>query len=120
MALTPQKRAFVVAYNGNATEAAKAAGYSEKTAYAQGSRLLKDAEVIAAIRAREDKRDSKVIATREDRQAFWTETMRDAGQEIGARLKASELLGKSEADFTEKIAGADGGALEVVVRMVTE
>ena len=36
----------------NATEAAKRAGYSEKTAYSQGHRLLKNAEVQLAIRAR--------------------------------------------------------------------
>ena len=36
----------------NATEAAKRAGYSEKTAYSQGSRLLKNAEVKLAVQAR--------------------------------------------------------------------
>lgn len=35
----------------NATEAAKRAGYSERTAYSQGSRLLKDVEVKAIISA---------------------------------------------------------------------
>lgn len=34
---------------GNATKAAKAAGYSQETAYAQGHRLLKVAEIQAAI-----------------------------------------------------------------------
>lgn len=38
---------FVTEYikSGNATQAAIAAGYSEKTAYSQGSRLLKNVEV---------------------------------------------------------------------------
>lgn len=47
-----RRRLFVEAYlqtGGNATEAAKCAGFSEKTAYSQGQRLLKDVEVQAAI-----------------------------------------------------------------------
>lgn len=46
--LRPQMMIFVTEYlkNGNnATQAAIAAGYSEKTAYSQGSRLLKSVEV---------------------------------------------------------------------------
>jgi phage terminase small subunit len=46
--LRPQIMIFVTEYikNGNnATQAAIAAGYSEKTAYSQGSRLLKAVEV---------------------------------------------------------------------------
>ena len=46
--LSPKKMIFVTEYiknGGNATQAAIAAGYSEKTAYSQGSRLLKDVEV---------------------------------------------------------------------------
>ena len=45
--LTPAKAKFVAAYiaEPNATQAAIKAGYSEKTAYSQGSRLLKDVEI---------------------------------------------------------------------------
>jgi phage terminase small subunit len=45
--LRPQIMIFVTEYikSGNATQAAIAAGYSEKTAYSQGSRLLKNVEV---------------------------------------------------------------------------
>lgn len=55
MALTTKQRAFVEAYlsNGfNATQAAITAGYSQKTAYSQGARLLKNVEVRAQIEAR--------------------------------------------------------------------
>lgn len=50
-----RRKLFVEAYlanGGNATEAAKSAGYSSKTAYSQGARLLKDVEVSAALSAR--------------------------------------------------------------------
>lgn len=50
--LSPQRRAFVASYleRPNATRAAKAAKYSEKTAYSQGQRLLKDVEVARSLR----------------------------------------------------------------------
>src|SRR5262245_15515634 len=45
--LTPRKVAFVqhVLSCGNATEAAKRAGYSKKTSAVQGCRLLRDAQI---------------------------------------------------------------------------
>lgn len=49
--LNARQEAFCQSYarNGSATQAAKDAGYSEKTAHAQGSRLLKHVEVAARI-----------------------------------------------------------------------
>jgi len=106
-------QAFVDAYAGNATEAAKAAGYpgNAKALASQGSRLLANAKVKAALALRSAKVEavrSDVaaagrIATRAERQAFWTATMLDTNEEMNARLKASELLGKSEVDFTDKV-----------------
>lgn len=51
MGLNKQQEAFVHAYVQcwNATKAALAAGYSPKTAYSHGSRLLKDVEISQAI-----------------------------------------------------------------------
>lgn len=51
-AAAQRRRLFAQAYianGGNMTEAAKAAGFSERTAYAQGSRLFKHVEVQALI-----------------------------------------------------------------------
>ena len=51
--LSAKQRAFVVEYVAggfNATKAAKAAGYSDRTADRQGSRLLKNVEIVDAIR----------------------------------------------------------------------
>lgn len=115
MTLTGKRKKFADYYNGNATEAALAAGYSPNTARVQGSRLLTKADIIAAIQARQEKPRTKRIATREERQAFWTNVMygneKDIAYEKGEkveieikmsdRLKAAELLGRSEADFTE-------------------
>lgn len=47
----------------NATRAAKAAGYSEKSAHAQGSRLLKHAEVRSQLETANTKANSKMDLT---------------------------------------------------------
>lgn len=111
--LTARQQRFVDAYDGNATRAAIAAGYSEKTARSMGQRLLTYDDIQEAIRAREKKRSKPVIATREERQAFWTNVMNDESQKMQDRLRAAELLGKSEADFIERreLTGRDGAPL---------
>jgi len=53
MALSQKQQSFIDNYSGNATEAAKLAGYSEATAYSQGQRLLKQPQIAEAIRTRE-------------------------------------------------------------------
>lgn len=61
-----QHRLFVAEYlaNGfNATKAAESAGYSLKTSYAQGSRLLRDAQVAKAINTRTEARIEKAELT---------------------------------------------------------
>ncbi len=62
MALTPRQERFVAEYlvDLNATQAAIRAGYSEATAHAQGSRLLKNAEVAEAIREAQAARSARV------------------------------------------------------------
>jgi phage terminase small subunit len=103
--LTANQQKFVDAYSGNATEAARIAGYSHPEV--AGCRLLKNAKIASAIRERQVKEAEPHIATRQDRQKFWTEIMHgrlaDAEPDLRDRLKASELLGKSECDFSEKI-----------------
>ena len=51
---------------------------------------------------------------RSERKKFWSDIM-DTAEKTGDRLKASELLGRSEADFTDKIGlGAVDGEGDVV------
>ena len=67
--------------------------------------LPKHKYIKELIRNREQIRTKKAIATREDRQAFWTKTMQGKGKPAPTmtdRLKASELLGRSEADFIDR------------------
>lgn len=67
MALTPKQDRFVEEYliDLNATQAAIRTGYSEKTAYSQGQRLLKHVEVATAIAAGQAKLSVKSGVTAE-------------------------------------------------------
>lgn len=65
--LNDKQKRFVDEYlvDLNATAAAKRAGYSEKTAYSMGQRLLKKVEIQAAIQKRQAKLQSKLEITQE-------------------------------------------------------
>mgnify|MGYP000865816423 CR=1 FL=1 len=103
MGLTTKQKRFIQCYDGNATEAMIAAGYSAKSAASNVDKILKNTEIQAAIQNREKERNSAAIATREERQRFWTAIMRDEEVDLRDRLRATELLGKSEGDFLEKM-----------------
>jgi phage terminase small subunit len=117
VALTSKQRKFIEVYAGNGTEAARLAGYSgNDNTLAQAAReLLRNPHVAAAIREREAKEMRPHIATRLQRQAFWTQVMQDELADLMARLRASELLGKSEADFKERVEHSGTLTLEQLV-----
>ena len=119
--LTVRQQRFVDFYDGNATQAAEKAGYNNPRQ--MGSENLSKQDIMHAIQTRENRRRKGYIADREERQAFWTKILR--GEEtqpaitgtdadgnpvvenippkMSDRLSASQLLGKSEADFTDKL-----------------
>jgi phage terminase small subunit len=130
--LNERQRRFVEAFmgpaEGNATEAARMAGYSgnRQTLGVTGKAVLDKTQVRAAIdqRAAADPQ----IATRTERQQFWSGVMRGTigrtvkdvdgkdivlPAEMKDRLKAAELLGKTQADFIERVevTGKDGGPM---------
>ena len=65
--LSPKRARFVEEYlvDLNATQAAIRAGYSEKTAYSQAERLLRNVEVKAAIEKASEERSKKVGLSQE-------------------------------------------------------
>tara|TARA_R110000868_G_scaffold369943_1_gene633424 strand:- start:180 stop:731 length:552 start_codon:yes stop_codon:yes gene_type:complete len=67
MALTAKQERFVAEYliDLNATQAAKRAGYSEKTARSQGTRMLTNVAIQAAIAASQDKRAGRTEITQD-------------------------------------------------------
>lgn len=114
MALSAKQIIFCETYagnGGNATDAAKQAGYAKPAE--QGYENIRKphmAEYIAQLtKADNDKR----IATAAERKEFWSSVMRgDLPSSVDAegnetfdmkdKLKASELLGRSHMDFVEK------------------
>lgn len=102
--LTLKQRKFIAAYDGNATDAARKAGYkgNDVTLQAVASENLRKPLIAAALKGRTDKQVASVIANREERQKFWTDAMRGLREDVDP-LRASELLAKSDGDFIEKV-----------------
>lgn len=104
--LTQKQRRFCEEYaanGGNGTAAATVAGYSKPDV--EAARTLRIVKVASALEALRLETTSAAIATREERQEFWTRVLRgdEPGVEMKDRLKASELLGKSQADFVDRV-----------------
>lgn len=85
---------------GNATEAAKLAGYSARSATVTASRLLTKANIRSAIDARQQA--DPLIATREERLQFLSVLMRQPDAHPLARLKACDQLSKIGGDYLER------------------
>jgi phage terminase small subunit len=68
MALRGKRHRFVAEYlvDGNATRAAKAAGYSARGAAQAGERLLRNVEVASAIRTARQRLADELAVTRDD------------------------------------------------------
>lgn len=100
--LTVKQQAFIDYYDGNATEAASLAGYkgNRSTLRQVGAENLAKPYIWEAIQKRIKKPDKKIM-DREELQEFWTGILGDEDNETRDRLKASELLGKSQAAFTD-------------------
>ena len=135
MALNTKLQTFVDVYDGDANKAADIAGISQQ----YGRRLVmstlaagttpKSTEVQEAIQDRNDKIDvdnghathatvvEGEIDSRHDRQVFWTKTRRNEALPIGDRLRASELLGKSELDFGERHINTDVSLADIAARV---
>jgi len=119
--LTERQRRFCEAYaanGGNGVQAARSAGYS--TPQEQASENLRKPKVVEALEALRHETTQAAIATREERQAFWTAVLRGEVDDGGAppplkdRIRAAELLGKSQGDFLERkeVSGPGGGPVQ--------
>lgn len=109
----------------NATKAAIRAGYSEKTAYSQGQRLLKNVEIKNRLQEIREKIQDENIATIKDIEEFLSLSLNGEMEEevisvvaeikgsskvvktkkqisLRDRIKAAELLGKRYGLWTDK------------------
>lgn len=111
MALNAKKNRFVEEYpvDLNATQAAIRAGYSKKTAYSIGQRLLKDVEIQEAIQKAMKDRSERTGITQDKvveelgKVAFAeAHDYADADLKYVNKLKALELLGKHLGMFEKR------------------
>lgn len=112
MKLTTKQKNFCEYYlqTGNATEAARLAGYSEKTAYAIGQENLKKPVISEYIAKRIEKQEKALVADADEVLKFFTSTMRGEVKDqfgldpaLSDRIRAAELLGKRYRLFADKV-----------------
>ena len=128
MALNAKQKQFYKEYvvDANATQSAIRAGYSKKTAYSQGQRLLKHVEGKKYLAELMAEKESKLIADQDEVLKYLTSVLRGKSQSteivvegVGdgcseareikkapsekERLRAAELLGKRYGIYTDKV-----------------
>ncbi|HAL23410.1 MAG TPA: hypothetical protein DCP40_11880 [Stenotrophomonas sp.] len=96
--LTPKQQRFVQEYlqDHNGAQAAIRAGYSESTARQQGSRLLTDPRVLAAVRAGQKKVAKKAEVTVESLMAELEQARKLALKEKQASAAVTATMGKGK------------------------
>lgn len=94
--MTPKQKAFCDCYiaSGNATEAAQKAGYSKKTAYSIGQRLLKNVETQKYIAERGKEIVKSRIASAQEVLEFFSGVMKNDAYSPKDRIRAAENLAK--------------------------
>lgn len=129
--LTDKQQRFVDLWTGDATETSAMAGYSAPQQ--AGTRALKNAVVCRLIKYIRDETLKPQIMTRQERQKFYTDialgkiteqvvdgkgktVQRQA--KLKDRLRAAELLSKSEGDFLERREISGGITIEQRLREI--
>ena len=103
--LSPKQKMFCELYaqSGNATLAAREAGYSEKYANREGCRLLDIPRLAEYIHELARSESSDRIATAVERQEILTSMLRNSEADPKDRLRAIEILGRAQGDFIDRI-----------------
>lgn len=118
--LTEKQKRFIDYYieTANATESAKRAGYSEKTADRIGHENLKKLEFF--IKGKLEQKEDKRIASQDEVLQYLTKVMRGEEKDsfgldasLQDRTKCAELLGKRYGTFKDKV-DVDG-AVPVII-----
>nr|DAM16302.1 MAG TPA: Terminase small subunit [Caudoviricetes sp.] len=109
--LTPKQRRFCEEYlkSGNATEAAKKAGYKEKAAHSMGAENLRKPAISAYIKHRTDEQEAALVADSNEILKFYTAVMRGEVKDqfgmdasLSDRLKAGDSLMKRYAAASDR------------------
>jgi len=105
--LTPNQKKFADEYikTGNAKQSYINAGYKARgnRAEASASRLLRNVKVRDYIRQRNKEIDRDTIADMQEVKEFWTNMLRNRAADPKDRLKASELIAKTNGAFLDRV-----------------
>ena len=103
--MTHRQELFIQEYikTGNATYLAITAGYSKKTAYSIGQRLLKNVEVEKTIDRLSKNIAINNIMTAKERQEFLTSLILNNDVKVSDKLKAVDLLNKMTGEYIQKV-----------------
>lgn len=103
---------------GNATEAAIKAGYSQKTAYSQGQRLLKNVEILRGINESQERLQIEAEVKLSDVVSH-IRVLAFQGESQAIKLKALDMLMKhfgGYADNYKILAMLDEGKIEELAK----
>lgn len=103
--LNQRQRLFIGAYlkHGNAGQAAREAGYADRSADMQASRLLKNDKIRNEIKRIRAKTEKATIANRQERQEILTEMLYDESATKTEKQRAIDILNKMDGDYLTKI-----------------
>lgn len=97
--LTERERRFVQFYDGNASEAARLAGYGEGQ---KACVILHRPAVAAAIKAQGAQVLQRKVKTKQARLRALADIFLDDGEKTADRLKAADMIMRACGDFLEK------------------
>ncbi len=110
--LTHKQQRFVDAFEGNATEAARLAGYkgTDNSLGVMGNKLLRNGKILQAILNRHKKSSNKLVKSRQARLEWLAELVLDAERPMSERLSAMDKLCRASGDYIVKhqVMGGDG------------
>ena len=112
--ITDKQERFAQAYvlHRNATEAAKAAGYAERSAYNQGYRMLKNTEIVERIADLENELETNIDVISEIENQY--SVAKNAGHGNIA-IKALELLSRIRGAKSDKDSDMSKEGLETSI-----
>lgn len=122
--LTQKQVIFAKEYikTGNATQSALKAGYSEKTAQAQGSRLLTNVMVASEISRLNEKKEKKAIMDAQEVMELFSAIARGEVKDqfgldatLADRLKAMNEIAKRTVDIDNRIKGVPDNSIMIKV-----
>ena len=120
MNLTPKPKAFADYYIecGNSTEAARKAGYSEKTSRSIGAENLTKPDISAYIAARMQAQNEARVASADEVLAFFSSVMRgEVKDQFGLDAALSDRLNAGK-ELMKRYAAADNSARADVPQII--